>query len=126
MEAIKYDPQMHYQEICQWHLDRSLSAPLHSILPSTGRVVRGKCAAFLYKTDSALGFIENFIAKPGDYEDMQQAFNLCLDALEKDAKESGIKYLWGGSFLPSVIHQAKEHGFIVRPERYQMVMKEVA
>jgi hypothetical protein len=126
MKAIKYDPKIHFEDVCLWAEARSLGLPPKGGLPKTGRIVPGKCALFIYKTDSKVGFMESLISNPcSSPSDIPEAIDLCVQALEKDALDLGIQFIISSSFLPIVADHAKRNGYIVRPESYKLLVKEL-
>lgn len=87
-----------------------------SLLPKTGRIVPGKAAIFLYKTDSDVGFIENLICnKEVDKQSASEAIDACVTAIEKDAKTMGIKVLHCSTTIFEVAKRASlTHGYLVQ------------
>jgi hypothetical protein len=126
MEAVKYEPKLHFSQICEWAKKRGLSPLPSSGFPKTGRIVVNKCALFLYKTDSDVGFVENMISSPdSEKSEIPEALDLCFAGLDLDAKEMGVRFLFGSSFIPAVADHAKRNGYIVKPESYRLLAKEI-
>lgn len=127
MKAEKFEPELHLSQIEEWVKAHDIGFLLSNTLPKNGRIVPDVCALFIYKTDSDVGFIENMISNPkADKSEVSNGFDLCGDELEIDARKLGIKYLVGSSFLPAVADHAKRNGYIVRPESYKLLVKELS
>ncbi len=95
----------------QWHTHVDLK-----VLPKTGRIVPGKAAIFLYKTDSSVGFLENLICnREVNKQDVSEAIDACVLDIEKDAKSMGISLIVCSTQLQSVIDRAKSFGYSSKP-----------
>lgn len=127
MEAIKFDKSIHYGQLQEWAAERGMPSIAFDLLPEIGRIVPGKCAGFLYQTDSRVVFLETLIsAVTDDRSEMSEALDLCLSALEDDAKRLGYKSIICTTFLPGVAERAKKHGCILHQEKYYLLTKEIA
>ncbi len=122
IEAVPFIPADHYEMLCQWAEKRHMAKPPLFLLPSTGRIVPGVAAAFLYKTDSRVGFIENLISNPDANPGVSsEAIDLCVLAIAEEARRLGFEFLWGSTFIPGVVERAKRLGFVARPERLTLI-----
>ena len=63
MDARAYTADDH-QEVERWYLERGRNPVPIQCLPTHGAIVPGVCAAFLYKTDSSVAFIDALISNP--------------------------------------------------------------
>lgn len=110
-----FEPNRHLREVKSWADQWSTQLNL-SILPKTGRIVPGKAAIFLYKTDSSVGFIENLICnREVNKHDVNEAINACVSDIEKDAKAMGINLIICSTNLQSVIDRSKIFGYSSKP-----------
>lgn len=124
MEALKFDPALHLEMIRNWSSDRGLGPVPPNMLPKTGRIIPGVCAIFLYKTDSDIGFLENLISNPrADKKVASQGIDLCISAIEKDAKELGVALLWSTTCISGVVERAERLGFHVQKRVYKLILK---
>lgn len=114
-----------YWEIASWWKARGQHVPPPNALPSTGRIVPGVCAGFLYKTDSTLAFLEGFITNPeASLRERSKAFDVVFAALVDAAAGMGVKHLVGLSGHPGVGRRVRKLG--MRPAgRYSVYAKEV-
>lgn len=124
MKADKFKPELHFEEIKDWSKDRGLGMVPKELLPKTGRIVPGVCAAFLYLTDSKVAFLENMISNPQtDKALASEALDLCVKAIEQDAKESGVSLIWSSTCIPQVMKRAESLGFQVQTRVYKLILK---
>jgi hypothetical protein len=126
MEALPWDARLYGLMLDEWARGHGLPpAPVGS-LPRTGRIIPGVCAAFVYRTDSNVGFIESLVSNPDcDYEKLGEAIKSVVAALEKDAARAGILYLVGSTFIPGIVERVKDMGFEIKPEKYKLFTKRV-
>lgn len=118
-----FDLPRHLREVEDWCKGWNIDFD-PSLLPTTGRIISGKAAVFLYKTDSKVCFLENLIRNPGlSQEDTASAVQSCLLDIEEDAKAMGMKLIVCSSDIPSVIKRAKIQGCIPKPKT--MLYKEL-
>lgn len=127
MKAIPFNKNVHYEQMLEWLKDRKMPPIPLDYLPSIGRIVPDKCMGFIYQTDSKIALLETIIsAVVLDRTDMSEAIDVCITALENDAKKLGFKLLWCSTFLPGMVDRGKNHGCIVSPEKYYLLTKEIA
>ncbi|GHG84957.1 hypothetical protein [Comamonas sp. JC664] len=112
MTLEPYVPELHFEHIKAW-LQSWDEIVTPDGLPQTGFVVPGKAAGFLYRTDSSLALIENLVAAPGlSKEERNEAVDLVVAAICKEATRLGFKILLGTTQLDAVVKRAEKHGFI--------------
>lgn len=124
MEAVKFKPELHYLEMAKWSRGHGSNLPSLSLFPENGWVVPGFCAMFLYMTDSGVAFMENLISNPdAPYSLVSPALDACIAATLQGAKDLGVQFVWGTTFIPGVVGRARQHGFRVMPQKYKLMAK---
>lgn len=125
MKALQFELSRHSREVASWASQWNLFFN-PEFLPRTGRIVPGKAVIFLYKTDSAAGFIENLICNPQeDKKSVSEAIDACVSAIEKDAKEMNIRLLVCSTSLNSVKNRALNSGYTVVGGNLTQLAKEI-
>lgn len=111
MEIRRFEPR-DFKEVSSWYHKRNLPHMPEELLPTLGFVVPGIAAAFLYRTDSKLAFLESCVANP-ETEKLERtlALNLLLKEITLAAKSEGIKLLIASSIRPTIADICLEHGF---------------
>ena len=95
-------------------------------LPPTGFIVEGVLAAWLYKTDSGLCYMENVISNPATtHAERDEAIALVAASLEVEAKRCGFRYMLGFSAIPTVIDVAARFGMKPSKNPYFTLVKEL-
>lgn len=122
MQAVKFIREIHSAEVDAWLTDRGIPTIPYTFFPETGRIVPGKAALFLYKTDSKLGFAENLVSNPKE-KDSSEAINACVAAIESDAKEAGIEIINSFSCIGRVNKIAERLGYKVSEDSYRRISK---
>ncbi len=120
IHALRFETEAHYREVEAWAKARGVHLT-PELLPKTGRIVPGKAAIFLYKTDSSLGLLENLISNPKDSD--SEAIDAVVTSILEDAKEMGIKFIMCTTSLPAVISRAARLGFLVNPTPSTILLK---
>lgn len=117
MNIRKFDANQDYNDyldICSWWLKHNWPIINYEMLPSTGFIVEGYCAGFLYKNDSKLAILEFIVSNPeADKQKRSEALDLLLQALINEAKESGYKAIFSSLSHPGLIDRYVKHGFEV-------------
>lgn len=114
----------HFAEINKWERARGSLPTPERLFPESGRIVPGKCAILLYKTNSAVGFLEGLITNPEVHpRELNAPIDACIAAIEMDAKNEGIEFLWCSTFIPGIVFRAKKHGFSIMKESYKLITK---
>ncbi|MDY7231327.1 hypothetical protein [Hyalangium rubrum] len=110
-QAVLFDPAQHFEQLKSWYQGRNEVLTL-DLLPQTGCVVPGKAAAFVYRTDSSVAWLEGIIAAPG-LEKVERS--LAVDAVVMgcvhEAKRLGFKMLVGYTTLEAVVKRGERLGF---------------
>lgn len=95
-------------------------------LPPTGFWVPGVLAAFLYKTDSKLAYIECVISNPGvGKEERREALFAVNEAIEDEAKASGFQYLMGLSANKSITEAGNMKNYKLSEYKYATMVKKL-
>lgn len=113
-----FSPEKHYQTICQWWEAQNWPKVPLEFLPSFGLVVyHGETpavAGWLYRTDSAICWIEWIVANPEVRgEPRTEAINLLLSSLKEKAKECGGKIIFTTANNGSLVQRLEKNGYIV-------------
>ena len=112
-------------DLNQWWAAHNLPAIPTESLPKTGFVVQGVAAGFLYKTDSDVVFIENFISNPRAYwEERQNALDQITAALLQHAITKGFNYAMALTQSQAVYERALKFGFSTQGA-YQVMNKDL-
>jgi hypothetical protein len=82
------------------------------MLPAVGFIVPDTAAGFLYRTDSAIAWIEWIVANPAAPKlQRSEALNLIISSLTEAARTMGFKAIFTSAHHPGLIGRFKEHGF---------------
>lgn len=91
--------------------------------PGTGFIVDDVAAYFLYGTDSTCCWLENMIAKKGvDHHVREQALELIIDALLREAKQKGYHVAYAATDRFTVALRAKKYGAKVQPNHLMLTL----
>jgi hypothetical protein len=131
MKAERFDPSIHSPEVDRWWAARG--APqvyqrqrLAGWYPPDGFIVMGVAAIWLYGSDAAVAFVQNFTSNPmADAAQVHNAVGLLLQAAERRAAERGFRYLqsMSGPMLPLEIAMAS--GWAPSPSPLHSLIKGV-
>ncbi len=117
-----YEPKDH-AEVMRWFKARKgkeAEVP-PEYFPETGFIVEGMAACFLYKTDSAVAYIDMLVSNPDvPVKDSREALDWAVWHCIKEAQQHGFKLLTGTTTLKAVADRAKKHGFDVWENYYQL------
>lgn len=120
-KPIPYGPEAHFEQVHRWMEQRGQTIAPED-LPTTGFIVPGVAAGFLYRTDSSVAWIEGLV---GSREVSAEARGHALDeivrALRAEARRSGFKIMLGYTQLQAVVDRALRHGFKQTEGTYQLV-----
>ncbi len=127
MTSRPYTPH-DYCLISSWYLERGLVAPPPQSLPPTGLLVfKGEIpvgAAFLYRTDSSIAWIDCLITSPSTVKVSRvEAMTRLLEELSLIAKQMGYSLLIAAPTHPNVAPFLKEHGFNEEPNPTKLLAK---
>lgn len=104
----------HLPMIQEWCKLRGMSEFPDGWLPPTGFVFAKIAAAFLYKTDSSVAYMECVITNPDTTKtERYMALDQVTEAICEEAKAQGFRFLLGWSDNSSLIGHAKALGFSV-------------
>lgn len=107
-----------------WCRRRGMSPFPPGWLPPTGFWVPGILAAFVYRTDSALAYIECVISNPDTTPgDRQRALFAVNERIEAEARSWGARYLIGLTSIDSVARAGIARGYHVSAPRYAQMIK---
>jgi hypothetical protein len=124
MEAVRYDPELHAEQVASWATARGLTPIPPEYLPKIGRIVPGKAVIFLYQTDSKMAFAENLLANPDNTsdpkvkQDISEAIDTCVRALWEDAKEAGAELIVGYAHISALKARYERLDCVVFEEKY--------
>ncbi len=110
----RWDPARHVPVVAGWIRARGMGTDAGdtSLLPSTGFVVDGIVAGFLYRTDAALAFIDSFVGDPNAGRDARgAALDVLISALQAEARRLGYTAIAGTPSIPSVIERFRTNGY---------------
>lgn len=106
----EYRPE-DYEEIAGWHRARGADAPSPALLSSTGHIVPGVAAGWLYLTNSGAALLEHYVSNPNAEPG---ARNAALDeitlALFKVAIDAGCRVVIALTADDSIADRARKHG----------------
>lgn len=126
MKAVPYNDAEHGPAVQTWCRDRNMGVFPDAWLPPTGAIVEGVLAAWLYKTDSGLCYLENLISSPSSTATERAiALPLVLRALEAEAVRCGFKYAIGFSSIPTVVQAASVFGMKPSKTPFYTLVKEL-
>lgn len=116
-----------YDTIKHWWTLHGSSVVPPRLLPKVGFVVENVAAAFLYRTDAPVGWIENLISNPSISKDIRsQGIDLLLQTLFEYADSTGIENLVSFTDVDVVVKRAVEKFQVkVHPENYKMLSRRV-
>lgn len=120
-EPIPYDPGAHFGQVFRWM--QAWGQPLSlDALPTTGFIIPGVAAGFLYRTDSSVAWIEGLVASRDVSAEIRgKALDQIVRALRAEARRSGFKILLGYTQFQAVVDRALRHGFEHAKGTYQLV-----
>jgi hypothetical protein len=119
---IPYDPGAHFEQVLRW-MEAWGQTISPDALPTTGFIVPGIAAGFLYRTDSSIAWIEGLVASRDISAEIRGlALDEIVRALRAEARRSGFKILLGYTQLQAVVDRALRHGFKHAKGAYQLVV----
>ena len=113
-----WEPQAHYWLIDSWLRKRGMDSGAGSIdgYPTTGFIVNSCVAGFLYRTDSAICYLDSYCSDPAVTKELRETSLVHLTrALLSSAKELGFRAAWATTSSPTLVSVADGFGFDVRP-----------
>lgn len=101
-----------YNQLEEWGNNRDVSPPQLELLPTTGFIVDDVACGFLYLTNSAVGFLEAFMANPkADKNNRSEALNSITLKLIELAEVNQCKVLKCDTKIDAIVNRAKSFGF---------------
>lgn len=126
MKVVRFDKQKHFNMITEWYINRKQNMLPLEYLPETGFIVPNICAGFLYKTDSKLALIENYISCPkSDKETRSNALDLVTKSLIDEAKKYDFNVIMALTKLDSVRKRAEKSGFQTVDNDFSILVRRV-
>ncbi len=123
-KVVSYQPEKHLEQLSNWAKQWNWGPDVLSMMPTTGLIIEGVCATFLYETNSSVCFMEGFICnKEVEGVERDECLDLIVTSLFQLAKEKGFKYMKGDSRYQAVIDRALKLGFHLSPYKYQAVYR---
>jgi hypothetical protein len=124
--VVRYSESEHRETIDAWCRGWEMQPFPPHWLPEVGFIVPGVAALWVYRTDSAVLFVENVISSPDAEEAEKMA---ALDALCREvdafAAARGGAYLVGQSSLPSIVELGRRHGWRLAGPPLRQIVKAV-
>lgn len=113
MNQVKYyDSTIHESQLRNWIEQWKMDPNVVEYLPTTGFIIEGVCAIFLYLTNSPICYIEGFISNKQVSDSKRDQ---CLDAVVAQAinfaSDKGFKRMLAITQLPAVSNRAEKLGF---------------
>jgi len=123
INVLRYDPKEHYSTLFQWYSSRNLGVFPEDCLPKIGFVAENEdcklAMVFIYQTDSAIAYMENFSSNPGVSKEItDSALDLVVKAGLEFAKKEGFRLVIGGTKIKAVAERAQKLGFILDEKPY--------
>ena len=99
--------------INEWHAARGQLPAPREMLPVVGCIVDGVACGFVYRTDSAIGFLDGFVTNPEASSEARHAgLAAVMRALEDECRTSGIRVIVGQcEDYGFAKHAVEQHGF---------------
>lgn len=92
-------------------------------LPPTGYWVPGVLAAFLYRTDSRVAYIECVISNPDTSKEERKSAMLAVgEAIAEHARGDGFLWLFGLTEYPTVADNARLKGYVVSEPKHSTLV----
>lgn len=113
MNIVQYDAAEHYEVLSGWWQGHGQTPPPPEILPPTGALVPGICAAFLYVANAKVGFLDWYISNPkySDKKRKNEALDYVSQALLKIAAKLELKRLTATTDMVRPVQRAMASGF---------------
>ncbi len=113
MEVKKINIDEDYPVLFKWWDNHKKIAPAIDELPFHGFMIEGKCAAFLYTTDSIVGILEHYVVNPELHPDARKEyFDVLTKHIIEKARELRIFRLICNIGPSSLKIIAEDNGFI--------------
>lgn len=128
MSHERFNHEKHLPMVTKWGIGRGMAVQDAevdgSLYPTTGFVVNGIVASWIYMTNSTLAYIDSSISDPTTTKEARwEAMNEMLPLLVEEAKSLGAKVLCGYSFHKSFDRVLNEGGFETLPDQYNVYLR---
>ena len=116
MQSHYFDINRDYNEVCQWWEAWGWPILPPAFLPKTGIIISNQgvnlCAAWLYRTDSAACWAENYIANKAAPRDLRQgSMEFLIEELVNEGKKEGFLLMLSSIKHKGLIKKLKANGF---------------
>lgn len=113
-----------YPTVLKWLTAQEWPPLPVEVLPKTGFIVDDYCAGFLYKTDSAIAWLEWVVANPDtDYNKRGEALDNLINSLVTEAKDQGFKIVLTSCQHNRLINRYDNHGFKITDKNMTNLMR---
>lgn len=113
-----------YELLNSWWKDHGWTSPGLDMLPPTGFIVNNVCAAFLYKTDSPIAWMEFIISdKKADKDIKDKSLDILVDVIIEEAKKSNFKIVFTSSNHSNLISRLKKHNYVIGDENVTQLVR---
>lgn len=103
-----------YPTLVAWWSAQNFPTIPPQFLPTTGLIIDGLCAGFLYGSDSAICWLEWVVANPeADKAERRAALDELIEALAANAASRGYKAIFTSVVHPGLLERYKQHGFVI-------------
>jgi len=121
MQSRHFSVEKDYTAVCRWWESWGWPPVPEMFLPEIGIVISNKgvdiCSGFLYKTDSAACWAENYISNKDVPRELRQgAIEFLIQRLIKEAKDAGFIAMMSSVNNPSLIKKLLKAGAIDKYE----------
>lgn len=94
MECVKYDENVHHEELASWMIKRGWPILPQWMLPKDGFVVPGVCCGFIYRSDErpSIAFFEWIFTSPdATSESRNEGLDILIEHAMEFCRISGVK-----------------------------------
>ena len=121
-----YNPEYHIDQLKEWFIQWEIHHSAFETLPTTGLIIDGICAIFMYETNSELCLIEHFISNRNcKAEARLKGLDLISDAMISFAKSKGYKKMCLTTRHEKVIERCLIRGFKLSKHKYYSLNRSI-
>jgi hypothetical protein len=103
-----------YATVCKWWKGYAFPAMPEILLPKNGLIIDGKCAGFLYSTDSGIAWMEFVVGNPEiSKEERDGALDALIHGLARMAKDLGFMKVFTSTNSNRFTKRLLDCGFVV-------------
>jgi len=117
-----------YNYINKWWIEQGFDPPGYDILPMNGLggviVEKEKpiAAAYIYLTNSKMGYIDNLISDPKYYgKDRFDLIIYLIKACEDIARKANCREVWAASKYKGILKRCETLGYTVTEQSYGLI-----